>query len=265
MRSCLIATLILFFSFNSRAATLEKPVQVINIVLSSESPPTSYEENGEPVGIFVDYFKLVFSKLPQYKVQFHSIPWKRAQIEMQNNNMDVFLTCPTEDRKIYAAFTKNNLYSWDYGNIVFNKNNPKKELILKAKSFTDLKELLFLSQESVSWENENIPKYIERRFVHKLDTMVQILLGRATGDFLVMGQDQAHYFAHKMGLLENLQMQKVNFIENSQVKFHIGVRKSLNGHEKLLADIEKVLQSSEFQTKKAVLKKKYAIEFAKLN
>lgn len=252
-------------SLKSNAVTAVAEPQIINIVLSSESPPTSYQENGEAAGIFVDYFKLVFSKLPQYKVQFHSIPWKRAQIEMQNNNMDVFLTCPTEDRKTYAAFTKNYLYSWDYGNIVFNKNNPQKELILKAKSFADLKELLFLSQEGVSWESENIPKFIERRFVNKLDTMMQILLGRSTGDFMVMGQDQAHYFAQKMGLLENLQMKKVNFIENSQVKFHIGVRKSLKGHEKLLADIEKVLQSSEFQTKKAALKKKYVMEFAKLN
>lgn len=265
MRNFFASILVLFLCLWAQKTHAVAEIKVINVVLSSESPPTSYELDGEAAGIFAEYLRLVFSKLPQYRVKFHSIPWKRAQIEMQNNNMDVFFTCPTEERKTYAVFTKNNLYSWDYGNIVFNKNNPKKDLILKAKSFTDLRDLLFLSQEGVGWENENIPEYIKRRFVNKIDTMLQLLLGRSTGDFIVMGQDQANYFAQKNGHLENLQMKKVSFIKNSVVKFHIGVRKSFNEHKKLISEIEKILETQDFQKQKALIQKKYATEFAKLH
>lgn len=247
----------LFAEFSLSATALK----TVNIVFSSESPPTSYVENEKPVGIFIELFEQIFSELPQYKATYNSMPWARAQLEVKNNHMDLFLTFPSEARKEYAEFTQNTLYLWDYGNLVFSKQNRNQQKILNAESMKDLKGLFFVSQEGVEWENENVPAYIERNFSNNIASMISLLLKRNSGDFLIMSPEQAFYYANKLDCLDNLKMKKVNFITNSKVKFHIGVRKSYPQHKELLSDIEKVIAKPSFKKKKMLIINKYTTNF----
>ena len=41
-------------------------------------PPYSFEENGQPKGIYVSILRAVFSKMPDYEVTMEMIPWKRG-------------------------------------------------------------------------------------------------------------------------------------------------------------------------------------------
>lgn len=237
----------------------------LKVVMSDDSPPTSYIENGKAAGMFYEITEALFKRLPKYKISFTALPWKRAQFELQQGAMDVFLTFPTEGRKKYAEFALEPLYEWDYGNLVFNKNNPKRSVIDKAAKFEDLKELTFLSQEGVDWENENVPPFIRRVFSKNIASMLHLVLGRGSGDFFIMSPEQAIFYANKHGYLDKMDMKKVTFISNDKVRFHFGVRKSFVGKESLIKAVEATMKNPEFINESTAIKTKYTSSFKEKN
>lgn len=237
-------------------SSVENP-KTIKIALSDSSPPTSYLENGVPAGMFQDILKLLFTYLPEYRPVFAAYPWTRAQHEVQAGRMDIFVTFPSEVRKTYADFTSQSLYTWNYGNLVYNINNPRKNKIESAKSFDDLKTLTFVSQEGIDWENENVPKYIKREYVNKIITMLHLVFKRNKGDFFIMSPEQATYYGKQLGYLSKMGMKKVNFIPNSQVKFHLGVSKANSNKAEILSAIEMVMRKPDFIQKRQEIEMKY--------
>lgn len=244
------------FSSSPSRAIVEKP-KIIRIALSDSSPPTSYLENSAPKGMFPDILKLLFSYLPEYQPVFTAYPWTRAQHEVQTGRMDIFLTFPSEVRKTYADFTSQSLYTWDYGNLVYSINNPRKNIIESAKNFDDLKTLTFVSQEGIDWENENVPKFINREYVNKIITMLHLVFKRNKGDFFIMSPEQATYYGKQLGYMSKMGMKKVDFIPNSQVKFHLGVSKAYQAKTKILSSIEAVMKKTDFIQKRKEIEKKY--------
>ncbi len=243
-----------FFSFSLFA---ESP-KLIKFAMSDSSPPLSYLESDGPKGMFKDILVLLFSYLPEYKLSLTPAPWPRGQQDVQAGRLDAFFTFPSEGRKTYADFTSEPLHVWDYGNLVYNLKNPNKLKIENAKSFDDLKDLIFVSQEGIDWENENVPKYIKREYVNKLITLLHLVFRRNTGDFFIMSADEAVFYAKKFGYEKRLGMKKVGFIPNGQVKYHIGVSKAYPGKTELLAAIEATMKKPDFQKKKKEIQKKYA-------
>lgn len=250
----IILLLFIIFSNNFGFAQSSK---VIKVALSEESPPTSYIENKVAKGLFKDLFEILFSEISEYKLEFHPEPWSRAQSLVKDGQLDLFITYPSESRKSYAEFLVVPIYSWDYGYLIYNLNNKNSKKIVEAKSFDDLKGSIFLSQEGVDWENENVPSFIKREFVNKLPSMIHTLLRRNSGDFMIMGEEQARYYAKKFGYEKNLGIRKVDFIPNSKVQFHIGIRKTHPNKDELMVDMKRVIDSISFKEKKHKLIQKY--------
>ncbi len=233
----------------------------IRIALSQESPPTSYVVDGHPAGMFKEILEALFELLPQYKPQFRAYPWNRAQFQVQNGDADVFCTYNSESRRVYADFTQEPLYLWDYGNLVYNQKNPKKAQIENAKDFQDLKDLIFISQEGVAWEKENVPDYIQRYMVLNPLAMMHMAFLRGVGDFFIMGSEQALHYAKELGYTGNLGMKKVRFIPNSQIPFYIGIRKSYPDKELFLEAVESAIKDPGFLEKKNRIIRQYQENF----
>lgn len=221
--------------------------RLLRFAMSAESPPSSYELNGEARGIIRDLLEELFAAMPEYRVEFLPVPWGRAQIEVANGRLDGFCTFPSNARKTYAHFAAKPMYVWDYGNLVYSRDNTKSALIAQAKSFDDLRSLLFISQESVDWERENVPGFIKRYPVNTPPQMIHMLFRRSAGDFIIMSQEQALYYAHQFGYAEQLRSAKVDFIPNSQVEFNIGLRKTLPDVEQIIARIDAAMLDPAFQ------------------
>lgn len=60
------------------------------------------------------------------------------------------------------------IYTSNYGNLVYDLKGEKGAQIESAKSFADLKKLIFVSQEAIEWEAETVPTYIERHMATHL-------------------------------------------------------------------------------------------------
>lgn len=52
--------------------------QSIVLLMDESYPPYSYVENNEAKGIYVDFIKEAMQSIPDYKVKFKPLPWKRA-------------------------------------------------------------------------------------------------------------------------------------------------------------------------------------------
>jgi len=70
----IIIFLLLHFVVNSPVIVCAK--QLVTIYGDNNYPPYSFQENDQPIGIYFDVLKLVFSKMPDYEVKVKMIPWK---------------------------------------------------------------------------------------------------------------------------------------------------------------------------------------------
>lgn len=231
--------------------------RLLRFAMSAESPPTSYEHNGEAQGILRDMLLALFATLPQYRLEFISLPWARAQLEVTRGQADGFCTFPSEKRKGYARFAARPVYVWDYGNLVYSRDNARGAQIAGARSFDDLRDLRMVSQNGVDWENENVPGFIRRVPVNTPPQMIHVLLRRGAGDFLIMSAEQAQYYANQFGYTQQLRNAKVDFIPNSQVQFHLGLRQSLPDVEQVMARIDQAMADPAFQARQAEIIRRY--------
>jgi polar amino acid transport system substrate-binding protein len=135
----------------------------------------------------------------------------------------------------------------DYGFLIYHKENPNRTTIDNAKSFNDLKTLSVIVQTGVGWEEDNIPKYIDRKTAGSVEAAIHYLFKRQYGDFLIMPPEQAKHFANKFGYLDNLKYKKVSFIPNSYTPFHLGIRNTHAKGKKLLFEVEDVLKREDFK------------------
>lgn len=252
-RRALVLGLLLAPCIQSAAA----PTVTIRIALSDAMPPISYFEHGEANGMFREVLEALFELAPGYRPEFRAYPWARAQWLLKNNQMDLFLTFPSHDRRHYANFSHQAVFTLDYGNLVYRSGNSRAQQIQAANSFDDLRGLVFISQDMVAWEQENVPAFIPRYSVHNPAAIMHMAFQRQTGDFFIMPVEQAIYYANMLGYRNQLAMKKVGFIPNSQVPFHLGVRKSLSGGGDLLAALEAAMQQPGFRAKRRAIEAKY--------
>ncbi|WP_342120431.1 substrate-binding periplasmic protein [Pseudoduganella sp. OTU4001] len=231
--------------------------KVVRVAFSNTLAPVSFVENGQVTGMLKEIIAALFSMVPEYQPEFHAYPWVRAQRMVEIGEMDMFVTFPSASRRSYAQFSPHPIYSREYGNLVFDRDNPNAARIAAARSFEDLKALVFVSQEAVAWEDENVPAYIKRYPVNGPPALMHMIFQRKQGDFFIMPEEQAVYFAHQFGYEHRLSMKKVGFIPNSLVAFHVGVRKSHPERQKLLAALDAAAQRPEFQARKRAIERKY--------
>ena len=251
-----IATALLGMQLAVTPAHAQRTVTV-RVALSEAMAPASFVEDGQASGMLKDMLKALFRNAPGYQAEFHAFPWTRAQRMVEAGEMDMFVTFPSGSRKEYADFSPHAIYTLDYGNIIYDRTSSKSAQIEAARSFEDLKGLTFISQESIAWEVDNIPPHIQRYMVNGPPSLLHMTFQRKRGDFFIMPAEQAVYLARQFGYAGQLGMKKVSFIPNSQVEFHVGVRKTHPKQKELLAVLNRASQSPGFIAQRKAIERKY--------
>lgn len=242
MKHYFLANLVAFLllSFNVQAETF-------TFVVADKEPPLSSELDNMAIGLIPDIVNLVFSHLPAHQVKLKAYPWARAQLEVERGNADGLLTYPSNKRKRYASFTSSTVYKLDFGYLIYDKANAKRHEIESATSFLDLKNIKIITQTGAEWEADNIPKYMRKVEANELQTMIHFLMLRKRGDFLIMPPEQAIYLAKKLGYENAITYRPVDFINDSLIPFHIGVRQSHPAANELISEIDAVVGSEMFR------------------
>jgi|TARA_R110002049_G_scaffold119991_5_gene274348 polar amino acid transport system substrate-binding protein len=219
---------------------------VFTFVVAGDEPPLSSMSEGKVVGVIPDIINLIFSYLPAHQVTLKAFPWARAQVEVERGRADGLLTYPSISRKDYVSFTSNTVYKLDFGYLIYHRGNTKRDVIESATSFEDLKGVTVITQTGAEWESDNIPDYIHKVEANKIDTMFHLLLLRKQGDFLIMLPEQAIYKASTLGYPNKIAYRQVNFISDSLISFHIGLRKSHPLATDFISEVDAVVGSEQF-------------------
>lgn len=230
----------------------------LKIVFSDSNPPFSYPSpSNEVAGLIPDLVELVMNNVDNKSFNFYMYPWKRAQILLKNADMDIFCTYPSESRKEYALFTESPLLYLEYNYIIFSKNNKKIEQLLAIKDLDDLDNFTFLSHSSTDWEEQNIPKSVTRVYVNKHDQLLHLLFKREAGDFIIMNLEEATYLAEIYGYKDLLMYTHVDFIPDSIIPFHLGVRKSHYNAVSIIEEMNDILLNEQFVQERAIIIDRY--------
>lgn len=235
---------------------------LVRVAMSEAGVPTSYAENGKAAGVLKELLDAVFSELPAYRLVYQVVPWTRAQRAVEDGSMDMFITFPSASRVTYSAFTAQPIYALDYGTIVYDRTSAKAAKIAAARSFEDLRNMVFVHQDGVAWEEENVPAYIKRYQVNGPSSLMHMTFRRRTGDFFIMNPEKAVHNARQLGYERQLGMKKVSFIPNSLVPFHVGLRNSYPDSKALLAAMDGAMRQPEFQRKKRAIEQKHHERYA---
>lgn len=228
-----------FLSFHARS-------DVFTFVVAHDEPPLSSKFEGKVVGVIPDIINLVFNYFPTHQVKLETYPWARAQVEVARGRADGLLTYPSISRKVYAIFTSNTAYKLDFGYLIYNRGNINRDAIESAASFDELKNSIMITQTGAEWETDNIPEYIQKVEANKLDTMFHLLFLRKQGDFLIMPPEQATYKAKILGYQNMLAYRQVDFINDSMIPFHIGLRKSHPLANEFISEVDAIVASEQF-------------------
>jgi ABC-type amino acid transport substrate-binding protein len=111
----------------------------IHIVYANEYQPFSWlDENKQPRGISVDFLEEIFHKRMGLSTRHEVLPWKRAQLDVESQAADVFISIPTEARRKYAEVSALPLFSSKF--IIFTGvTNPN---IAEIRSIHSVDELI---------------------------------------------------------------------------------------------------------------------------
>ncbi len=214
-------------------------------------------ENSQVSTIVQELATVLFTGMPDQQLSFQILPWTRVQKLLENGDLDMFVTFPASNRATYAHFTKSALFTLDYGHIVYDKLGSKAAQIEAATSFADMRNLVFVHQDAVEWEMRNVPSYIKRYTVNAPLHMFHMTFGRKVGDFFIMYPEQAAHFASQLGYGKQLGIRKVNFIPNSHVGLHIGIRKSYPGSKDLVEALDVAMQQPAYRHKASAIVAKF--------
>jgi polar amino acid transport system substrate-binding protein len=224
------------------------PVAPVRVIMSETSPLN---------GVLTELLDTLFKSIPERKLSFAAVPWPRAQRLVESGEMDMFVTYPADSRLAYANFTKSPLLVQELGYIVFDKLGSKAKQIQSATSFADLKGLVFVHQDTVEWESEKVPGFIKRYTVNAPAHMFHMTFQRRAGDFFIMGPEQAARYAKQLGYEKQFGIRRASFIPNSLVQYHIGLRKSYQGSQGLVAALDLAMQQPAFVQKSRAITAKF--------
>lgn len=229
----------------------------LKFAFAEDSRPYSFSQDEKAAGLFPALVRLTFSFIPDYNTASAVMPWSRAQYNVRLGLANGLLTYPSKERQNYVIFSAMPLFVQDYGYLVYSADNPNRDLIESASSFSDLSSLKVIVEKGSKWEEDNIPGYLERVPGRDSETMMHLLMFRKAGDFLVQPAEDARFIAQKLGYTEKLRVRKVDFIPNSMIPFHLGVSRQSPSATEVIDQVDAVMQRPDLQSQLKTLIESY--------
>ncbi len=155
-KMCRIIFYIFFLFILSSATTCaaEYPNRPFEWVDDEDYKPLIYrDEKGKPKGLFHDVLTEVFRRM-NIPLHIQLYPWSRAQKMVEIGLGDGMVTVYTPTRQKNFLATDPVLVVHEH--VFTNKNNPRRNEILNARTINDLKKFIIVDTEGSGWSKENL-------------------------------------------------------------------------------------------------------------
>ena len=173
MKKCLFGCLLVLFSL--LAFGTEKPK--VTVVYMEGFEPSSWEEDGVPMGIQVDIVDYCLKQLginPIHKFY----PWARAQKLVETGEADLMVTVANNARFEYAIFGKETTHITEINLFIPKVNFELKEKAKNFKILEDLKPYKLIDYIGNGWQMDYMKKEhgFNVELVPKMEQIPQTLL-----------------------------------------------------------------------------------------
>lgn len=226
-----IFSFLLLFLFLSSTLASQKPdieTEPVIVVFGHKYPPFNYFENNIKSGIKIEITKELFEKRLGLPVEYHYLPWKRAQFLFKEKRADVIFTIPTADRKKIGTpvssgllKVKNSLYTY--------RENPNIQFLKRVKNIEDLKKFKLVDYLGDGWAQQNFTGH-QVEWLGELEQVIKFLALKRAEVFVQA--DVVTDYEIKKANLQDLLVKLPNVLSNEE--HTIIIRKG--SHVELLAD-----------------------------
>lgn len=234
----------------------QKPV--LRIAFPDNAAPYSWQKNGQCLGLLPALSEALLDLSRNMIIECTVLPRKRAEVKLDRGDIDGFCTYPAGRIRDTAYITPTPLIQVDYGYLIYNRALSVTQNIASAKSFDDLKDFPFFAQRADVWQEENVPEFIQKRFETDPRRALTILLARNQAGFMILPRDQAIYLASEQQLTSKLGIQKVDFIPNNILPYHISIRQGHPNAADIVVALDSLLQHPDWPLKRDALISKFA-------
>lgn len=212
---CKILAFILFFT-----AITSGNLQANNTEISvstPEWPPIIYkDQHGKSKGFYMDMFTEIFTNRLDLQINRRTVPWKRAQFEMQQGETDFIIALPTPERLEYSVASKEPFFQL-YMNVYTWNGHPQLEEIQQITTPADIKELglTVVTNAGNGWHDKHIePLQIPTITIPADESTIQFL-AKKRADILINASIPTNHTIKQYNLQNQLVMTKAHFAPTS--------------------------------------------------
>ena len=142
----------------------------LRMAFNSHYAPLCYlDASGKASGLMVEALTMV-GDMVNVAFDYVDRPWGRGQQMVRSGDLDAFCTPSTPDRRDYAMFTQNPLFT-DPGMLLGRANDDR---LVAGMSVNDLRRLKLGSQVGVDWPHA-LPADVEIEWVRDIGSLVAMV------------------------------------------------------------------------------------------
>lgn len=225
-----------FFVFFIMCLSVEaasKPV--IKWAFDPWAPLHEKEKSGRTQGLIAEIVKAVLVDELGYEIEYHQLPWKRAQALVKTSSLDFMVTVPTNERLQYAHANTKPLHIL-HSVIYTNQDHPRMEEIKSIESLNDIvfKEFQVISSLGNGWVEDKLEPLGGKIFYAENYTNALKMLDRRRGDITIDVEPTTNLYLKQLGLEERIVNTAVSVDE---WPLHFMVSKKSN-HSNVLEDFD---------------------------
>jgi len=153
-------------------------------------------------GIYIDIADEVLGERMGFKITHKGYSWKRAQLMVQKNNADAFITTPTIERKTYTLVSTVPVLRFDMALFTHSKCMATLNLD-KVKTIEDLNKFRTINYFGNGWAKQNLAGMAAIDWVPTMEDALN-LLSRNQYDVYVGAPQTVRYYIKTLGLQDRI-------------------------------------------------------------
>jgi polar amino acid transport system substrate-binding protein len=211
---------------------------IITVVYFDDFAPFSLlAADGTAHGLLVDAIDAIGYGRLGWTARHQAMPWGRAQLKVEKGDADAFCTLPTPRRQEYCRFTGKPLLNLLVDGLIWRRGGPQAAQLARVSRLEDLQSLVIADYIGNGWSQTHLAGWTNVQRRGSLEEAIRLVESGAA-DVLIQSLLITRTKLRQMGLDDRFTGRVVDFLPQSPAPFHFGLRRSLAGHEALIAAFE---------------------------
>lgn len=163
-------------------------------------------------GVTQGLFKEILDELFEEELIYHSRPWKRAQVEVEDGVADMMVTVATEERLSYSVKSDLPFYQF-FMSVYAYQNHPKLAEIHKITSANDIRMLGLIPVTNLGngWHKQNIDKFGVKTYYTPKDENIAFVLANKRADIMMESAESMNQIIKENGLTNKIVLTDAKF------------------------------------------------------